>query len=82
MIKRLTYILLAAVTVTGCGFFSGNQGTPEGYVQYCVTMLDRQALYADTPQWAETKKAILSEDITSMDEAHDAVSRAAAVAGW
>jgi carboxyl-terminal processing protease len=82
MIKRLTYILLAAFAVTGCGFFGGgNQGTPEGYVQYCVTMLDRQALYADTPEWAETKKAILSEDITSMDEAHDAVSRAAAVAG-
>ena len=82
MIKKLTYILLAAFAVTGCGFFGGgNQGTPEGYVQYCVTMLDRQALYADTPQWAETKKAILSEDITSMDEAHDAVSRAAAAAG-
>ena len=81
MIKRLTYILLVAFGVTGCGFFSGNQGTPEGYVQYCVKMLDRQALYADTPEWAETKKAILSEDITSMDEAHDAVSRAAAAAG-
>lgn len=76
-------LMLAAVAVAGCGFFPGDDGTPKGYVRYCVKMLDRQALHADSPEWAECRKAVLAEagELSSMDEAHDAVSRAAAVAG-
>ncbi len=83
MIKKLGCVLLVAVAVTSCGWFSGNQGTPEGYVRYCVKMLDRQALYADSPEWAKCKDSILAaaQRFSSMDEAHEAVSKAAAVAG-
>ncbi len=70
-------ILLLAFALTGCGF----QSTPEGYVRYCVKQLDRQALYADSPDWEECRKAVLAESPASMEEARDAVSRAAAVAG-
>ena len=61
----------------------GNQGTPKGYVRYCVRLLDRQALYSDSPQWRQTKDSILlvSKNISSFDEAHSLVSRAAHIAG-
>ena len=61
----------------------GNQGNPKGYVRYCVRLLDRQALYSDSPQWRQTKDSILlvSKNISSFDEAHSLVSRAAHIAG-
>ena len=72
------YLIFAlALALAGCG----SQGTPEGYVRHCVKQLDRQALYADSPEWKECRKAVLAESPSSMEEAHDAVSRAAAVAG-
>ena len=71
-----------SLAVVSCSLFD-NQGTPKGYVRHCVRLLDRQALYADTPQWQKTKEEILAgaKNISGMDEARDAVSRAAAVAG-
>ena len=69
--------------VSACGMFDGDQKTPEGYVRYCVKQLDRKALYADKPEWKAIKDSILAEakNMTTMDQAHDAVIRAAAVAG-
>ena len=75
--------LLLFLTLSGCMLTDGNQKTPSGYVRHCVRLLDRQALYANSPEWKETKSTILSEakSFTTMDQAHDAVSKAAAVAG-
>jgi len=74
--------LYLAMTVTACGLFD-DQSTPEGYVHHCVRLLDKQALYADSPQWQEVKDSIMtaSKTISSVDQAHALVSRAAAVAG-
>jgi hypothetical protein len=76
-------LLLLALFVSACGMFDGDQKTPEGYVRYCVKQLDRKALYADRPEWKAIKDSILAEakSMTTMDQAHDAVIRAAAVAG-
>lgn len=69
--------------VSACRFLGGNQTTPAGYVRHCVRLLDREALYADSLPWQQAKKTILSDakTFTTMDQAHDAVSRAANVAG-
>lgn len=74
--------ILAILVVASCSLFD-NQSTPEGYVRHCVRLLDSQALYADTPEWQQTKKDVLAEakQFSGMDETHEAVSRAAAVAG-
>lgn len=71
-----------ALAMVSCGLFE-NQSTPAGFVRHCVRLLDKQALYADTPEWQQTRKEILAEakTLSGMDEARDAVSRAAAVAG-
>ena len=76
------YVAVSAMLVSSCGL-GGNQKTPEGYVRYCVKLPDGQALYADTPEWKATRDSILAaaKSLASMDEAHDAVSKAAAVAG-
>ena len=55
------YLLLALAgwLVASCGLFD-NQGTPKGYVGHCVRLLDRQALYADTPEWKTKRLEILA----------------------
>ena len=83
--KRLfgfTLLALAGWMVASCGLFD-NQGTPKGYVGHCVRLLDRQALYADTPEWKTKRQEILAsaKTISTMDEAHSLVEEAAAVAG-
>ena len=84
MKKFALFLCLTALMLspTSCGP-SGNQDTPEGYVRYCVRYLGAAALYADTPEWKETKKEILAEArrIETMDEARQAVRKAARVAG-
>ena len=81
--KKIVFTALMVMAVSACGFWGGNQKTPGGYVRHCVKMLDREALYADSPEWQETKAAILAEakTLTTMDQAHEVVSRAARVAG-
>ena len=81
--NRIISFLLLVFAVSACGFSGGNQKTPVGYVRHCVKMLDRAALYADSPEWQESKTAILAEakTITTMDQAHEVVLRAAKVAG-
>ena len=71
-----------SLTALSCSLLD-NQSTPKGYVRHCIRLLDRQALYAGTPEWKQTKKEILAEvgNLSCMEEAHDAVSKAAAVAG-
>ena len=81
--NRIISLLALLFIVSACSFFGGNQNTPEGYVRHCVRLLDKQALYADRPEWKEVKDSILAEakTLTTMDQAHEAVSRAAKVAG-
>jgi len=76
-------LLLTLLTVSSCGLPDFLQRTPEGYVRHCVYLLDRDGLYADTPEWKAKKKEILAEakSITTLDEAHDLVQAAAKVAG-
>ena len=83
LLKRITSSLLVLLAVSACGFLGGNQKTPGGYVRHCVRMLDREALYADSPEWQEAKAAVLAESktLTTIEEAREAVSRAAKVAG-
>jgi len=83
ILNKIIPTLLLVLTVSACDFIGGNTKTPGGYVRRCVRMLDREALYTDSPEWQETKKATLAEakTITSMDQAHEAVSKAAKVAG-
>ena len=81
--NRIISLLLLVFAVSACGFFGGNQKTPGGYVRHCVRLLDREALYADSAAWREAKTSVLAEakTFTTMDQAHDAVSRVAKVAG-
>lgn len=78
----LILLLILALTASAC-VFTGNPNKPQGYVRYCVKILDRHALYADSPRWRQTRDSILSASkaISSFDEAHDLISRAAKVAG-
>ena len=75
-------LLVLASSAVSCTLFI-NHNTPKGYVRYSVSVLDRNGLYADRPEWQEVKAAILAEakTCTTMDQAHEAVSRAAKVAG-
>ena len=75
-------LLILASSAVSCTLFI-NHNTPKGYVRYAVSVLDRNGLYADRPEWQEVKAAILAEakTFTTMDQAHEAVSRAAKVAG-
>ena len=83
--KRILDIILLSLAGwlgASCSLFD-NQGTPKGYVGHCVRLLDRQALYADKPEWRTKRTEILSaaKAISTMDEAHSLVEEAAAVAG-
>ncbi|MBP5571478.1 MAG: hypothetical protein J6X39_02275 [Bacteroidales bacterium] len=80
MKKSIVLVIAAAICLAGCSLLD-NQSTPKGYVKHCVRILDKNALYADTPEWKDTMKAILSEDLQDMETAHNAVARAARVAG-
>jgi hypothetical protein len=51
--NRIIPSLLLVFAVSACGFVGENQKTPGGYVRHCVRMLDREALYADKPEWRE-----------------------------
>jgi len=75
----LSTILVA--TAASCSFSS--QGTPEGYVRYCVRLIDRDGIYADQPEWKEKKEEVLSsaKSISTMDDAHSLVEEALSVAG-
>ena len=76
-------LLLTLLIVSSCGLPDFRHRTPESYVRHCVFLLDRDGLYADTPEWKAKKKEILAEAkaISSLDEAHDLVQAAADVAG-
>jgi hypothetical protein len=84
MKKIFPYLVIAALAAAtaSCSFFD-NQRTPAGYVRHCVRLLDRDALYADSPEWQVKKKEVLSKakTITTMEEAHACVEEAGAVAG-
>jgi hypothetical protein len=73
---------LLAFVATSCTFFD-NQSTPAGYVRHCVRLLDRDGLYADSPEWKAKKKEVLASarTISSMEEAHSCVEDAGYVAG-
>ena len=80
--KKLFAAIFLSLSAAACGLID-NQNTPKGYVQHCVRLLDKQALYADKPEWKEKRKEVLAsaKAITSLDEAHSLVEAAAAVAG-
>ena len=82
MKKILPYLLIAALASASCTFFD-NQSTPAGYVRHCVRLLDRDGLYADSPEWKLKKEEVLSKakTITTLEEAHSCVEEAGRVAG-
>ena len=73
---------LLAFVATSCTFFD-NQSTPAGYVRHCIRLLDRDGLYADSPEWKAKKKEVLAsaKTISTMEEAHSFVEDAGYVAG-
>lgn len=75
-------IFMIVLSAFSCGVHE-DQDSPEGYVRHCVRLMDREALYADTPEWKIKKKEVLSSARTvfSFDEAHTLVEEAAKVAG-
>lgn len=94
--RAAALVAVVLLAVAGCGFVGGGQKSPAGnvrhsvrqkspagYVRHCVRLLDREALYADRPEWQEAKAAILAEakTLATMEEAHEAVTRAAKAAG-
>jgi len=81
VIKKLFLFAFAPIFFS-CSFFY-DQSTPKGYVRYCVHLLDKDGLYANTDQWKTKKEDVLSQakSITTMDEAHSLVQEAARVAG-
>jgi C-terminal processing protease CtpA/Prc len=84
MKKTIFYLLatLLAFGATSCSFFD-NQSTPAGYVRHCIRLLDRDGLYADSPEWKAKKKEVLAsaKTISTMEEAHSCVEDAGYVAG-
>ena len=78
--KHLIWIVVAMMMAASCGMLE-KQDTPRGYVKHCIGILDKEALYANTPQWRAKKKAVLAQKISTMEEAHALVSEAAGVAG-
>ncbi len=78
--KHLIWVMATLVMVASCGV-PAHQDTPQGYVKHCVRILDKEALYADSPQWKAKKKAVLAQKIATMEEAHALVAEAAGVAG-
>ena len=61
MNKRIGKLLLLALafSAASCTLFI-NQNTPKGYVRYAVSLLDRDALYADRPEWKEKRAGVLA----------------------
>ena len=86
MLRSLSLTLalaaLAACGATSCSLFD-NQSSPAGYVRHCVRLLDRDGLYADSPEWKAKKKEVLAsaKTIATLDEAHAVISDAGHVAG-
>ena len=82
MNKRIGKLLLLplAFSAASCTLFI-NQQTPKGYVRYAVSLLDRDALYADRPEWKEKRAEVLAASVEDMDAAHRLIQEAAAVAG-
>ena len=82
MNKRIGKLLLLALafSAASCTLFI-NQNTPKGYVRYAVSLLDRDALYADRPEWKEKRAGVLAAPVEDMDAAHRLIQEAAAVAG-
>ena len=84
MKKTILYLLttLLACGATSCSLFD-DQRTPAGYVRHCIRLLDRDGLYADSPEWKAKKKDVLAsaKTISTMDEAHSCVEEAGYVAG-
>ena len=80
--KKIFVAVFLSLSAAACGLID-NQNTPKGYVRHCVRLLDKQALYADRPEWKEKRKEVLAsaKTITSLDEAHTLVQEAATVAG-
>ena len=83
MLRSLSLALalaaLAAFGATSCD----DQRTPTGYVRHCVRLLNRDGLYADSPEWKAKKKEVLAsaKTISSLEEAHALVQEAGHVAG-
>lgn len=73
-------LLALAFSAASCTLFI-NQTTPKGYVRYAVALLDRDALYADRPEWKEKRAEVLAAPVADLDEAHRLVQEAASVAG-
>ena len=65
--NRIISLLLLVFAVSACGFFGGNQKTPGGYVRHCVRLLDREALFADSPEWLEeaAKRGLKAHTVTA-----------------
>ena len=82
MNKRIGKLLLLALafSAASCTLFI-NQTTPKGYVRYAVALLDRDALYADRPEWKEKRAEVLAAPVADLDEAHRLIQEAASVAG-
>ena len=79
--KRILVPLLLLLCVS-CGWLD-RQDTPKGYVRHAVRLLDAHALYANTSEWSACREEVLAQakSFTTMDQAREAVSRAASVAG-
>lgn len=73
-------LLALAFSAASCTLFI-NQQTPKGYVRYAVSLLDRDALYADRTEWKEKRAEVLAASVEDMDAAHRLIQEAAAVAG-
>ena len=80
MVKTIKSLLFTLLAVALC---SCNQSTPSSYVCHCVSLLDREALYADSQEWKSKKAEVLSEakKLADMEGAHTLVGEAAKIAG-
>ena len=80
--KKTIFYLLTALLAFGAASCD-DQSTPAGYVRHCVKLLDRDGLYADSPEWEAKKKEVLAsaKTITTLEEAHACVQEAGYVAG-
>lgn len=81
LIGNLLLVGLALAAVS-CTLFI-NHHSPKGYVKYAVYLLDRDGLYADSPEWTLKRKEVLqaAKSVADLDEAHGLIEEAAGVAG-
>ena len=76
MKKMILWASIAMLVVAGCA-----QSAEKQYVRKAVRLMDKKGLFAEGPQWEESRSMALAAEPASMEEAYDVVRTALKAAG-